>query len=145
VNVAHGMIATSTDIHTCSLLSAHRFVRVNHVNSFFPLPVVVNSGMPTNVTRCSNFFFLNICFPYVSTLSTCCDVVPCCQTFWMDESYLYVYYSSFLSFGMHPRRATWLLKWGSAYTHVGVLLVLQWPLEAYHQNHNCLGFLADIW
>jgi hypothetical protein len=38
----------------------------------------------------------------------------------------------------------WLLKWGSAYTHVGVRLVLQWLWEANHQNRNCLGFLADI-
>jgi hypothetical protein len=37
-----------------------------------------------------------------------------------------------------------LLKWGSAYTHVGVRLVLPWPWKAYHQDHNCFGFLADI-
>jgi hypothetical protein len=47
-------------------------------------------------------------------------------------------------FRMHPRGAIWLLKWGSACIHVGVRLVLQWPWEAYHQNHNCLGFLANI-
>jgi hypothetical protein len=33
---------------------------------------------------------------------------------------------------------------GVVYTHVGVRLVLQWPWEAYHQNHNCLGFVADV-
>jgi hypothetical protein len=35
-------------------------------------------------------------------------------------------------------------QWGSTYTHVRVRLVLQWSWEAYHQNHNYLGFLAII-
>jgi hypothetical protein len=29
--------------------------------------------------------------------------------------------------------------------HVGVGLAIQWPWEAYRQNHNSAGFLADIW
>jgi hypothetical protein len=29
---------------------------------------------------------------------------------------------------------------GVCLAHVGVRLVLQWPWEAYHQNHKCLGF-----
>jgi hypothetical protein len=31
-----------------------------------------------------------------------------------------------------------------AYFHVGVGVVIQWPWEAYHQNHNSAGILADI-
>jgi hypothetical protein len=47
-------------------------------------------------------------------------------------------------FRMYLVRSLWTLKQRSAYIHVGVQLVLQWPLEEYHQNHNSAGFLADV-
>jgi hypothetical protein len=49
-------------------------------------------------------------------------------------SYIYII------FLMHSRGAIWLLKRGSAYVPVEMRLVLQWPWEAYHQNHNSTGF-----
>jgi hypothetical protein len=38
----------------------------------------------------------------------------------------------------------WLLKQRRVYIHVGEPSELSWPGKGYHQNHNCLGFVADI-
>jgi hypothetical protein len=45
---------------------------------------------------------------------------------------------------MHLPGAIWHPKRRVAYMHMGVGLLLQWPWEGYHQNHNSAGFLAII-